>query len=370
MMATPTQREVADLAGRHGFPSVSILMPLARSGDAPAQNRIRLHNLVREAERRLAALGVPPTAVPELLAPALPLADRTIRAAERRRPAGLALFLAPGLARCHALPVAVAELVTVGERFHLRPLLALVGDRQRFYLLALDLHGSRLFRGSRDGLRAVPLPGVPASLEEAMRLDDRQEQLQFHQTGPARPGGRPAAAFHGHGVGSDDAKDRIARYFREVDRGVHRALRGEDATLVLAGVDYLLPIYRGVTTYPHLATGQVPGNPRRLGRRALHERAWAVARQGLHGAHDAVERYQQLNGTGRTTDELARIVEAAEAGQVESLLLPAEHGSPDGAWAAAVDRAVARTVACGGAVWVLAPDQLPASPLPAAVLRY
>jgi Bacterial archaeo-eukaryotic release factor family 7 len=369
-MATLTRRAVADLAGWHGFPSVSILMPLARTDDAPAQNRIRLRNLVREAERRLAAAGVPPTASRKLLAPASSLAERTILAAKRRRPGSLALFLAPGLARCHALPAAAAELVSVGERFHVSPLLPLVGDRGRFYLLALDLHGTRLFRGSRDGLRAVAMPGVPASLEEAMRLDDRQEQLQLHETGPARPGGRPAAVFHGQGVGSDDAKDRITRYFREVDRGVHRALGGEHATLVLAGVDYLLPVYRRVATYPHLAQAPVPGNPRRLGRRALHERAWAVVCQELHGARDAAERYRRLRGTGRTTDDLPRIVKAAEAGQVESLLLPAEDAPADGARAAAVDQAVARTIACGGTVWALPPDRLPAVPLPAAVLRY
>jgi len=369
MTATLTRQEVADLAGRHGFPSVSILMPLARTGDAPVQNRIRLHNLIREAEHRLAAAGVPPTGAQQLLAPAAPLAERAILAAGPQRPGGLALFVSANGARCHVLPAAVAELVTVGERFHLSPLLPLVGERRRFYLLALDLHGTRLFRGTRDGLRAVPLPGVPASLEEAMRLDDRQEQLQLHEAGPARPGGRPAAVFHGHGEGSDDAKDRIARYFREVDRGVRRALHGKHATLVLAGVEYLLPIYRRVSTYPQLAKEHVPGNPRQLGRRALHERAWAVARQELHGAHDAVDRYRQLHGTGRTTDELPRIVEAAEAGQVEALLLPAADPSAD-ARAAAVDQAVARTIACGGAVWVLPPDELPASPLPAAVLRY
>jgi len=63
-------------------------------------------------------------------------------------------------------------------------------------------------------------------------------------------------------------------------------------------------------------------------------------------------------------------VRAAETGQVESLLVPAEDTSPDDARLAAVDQAVARTLARGGTVWVLPPDELPASLLPAAVLRY
>jgi len=101
-----------------------------------------------------------------------------------------------------------------------------------------------------------------------------------------------------------------------------------------------------------------------------HERAWAVARQELPAAPDAVERFRRLHGTGRATDDLARIVRAAETGQVESLLVPAEDSSPDDARLAAVDQAVARTLARGGTVWVLPPDELPASLLPAAVLRY
>jgi len=370
MMATLTRKALADLAGWHGFPSVSILMPLAGTGDDPAQNEIRLHNLIREAEHRLVAAGVPPASTRELLAPAFTLAEQATLGAGQQRPGGLALFLGADVARCHVLPAPVPELIVVGERFHVTPLLALVAGDEHFFVLALDLHGTQLFWGTRDGLRTRPLPGVPASLDEAMRFDDRQEQLQLHETGPARPGGRPAAVFHGHGVGSDDAKDRIARYFREIDRGVRQALRGEHALLVLAGVDYLLPIYRRVATYPHLARGRVPGSPRQLGRHTLHERAWAVARQELPAAPDAVERFRRLHGTGRATDDLARIVRAAETGQVESLLVPAEDTSPDDARLAAVDQAVARTLARGGTVWVLPPDELPASLLPAAVLRY
>jgi hypothetical protein len=370
MMATLTRQTLADLAGRHGFPSVSILMPLAGTGADLAQDGIRLRNLIREAEHRMVAAGVPPASTRELLAPAFPLAEQATVGSGRQRPAGLALFLAAGVASCHVLAAPVAELLMVGERFHVTPLLAQAGGDERFFVLALDLHGTRLFAGDRDGLRVRPLPGVPASLDEAMRFDDRLEQLQLHETGPARPGRRPAAVFHGHGVGSDDAKDRIARYFRAVDRGVRHALRGEHGPLVLAGVDYLLGIYRRVATYPHLAQGRVPGSPRRLGRRALHERAWEVARQELPAARDAVERFRRLRGTRRTTGELARIVRAAETGQVESLLVPADATAPDDARLAALDQAVARTLACGGTVWALPPDEWPAVSLPVAVLRY
>jgi hypothetical protein len=370
MMATLTRQALADLASRHGFPSVSILMPLAGTAADPAQDEIRLRNLIREAEHRVLAAGVPPASTRELLAPAFPLAEQaTVGSARQQRPGGLALFLAAEVARCHVLAAPVPELLIVGERFHVTPLLALVGDEERFFVLALDLHGTRLFAGNRDGLRARPLPGVPASLDEAMRFDDRQEQLQLHETGPARPGSRPAAVFHGHGVGSDDAKDRIARYFREVDRGVYQALRGEHAPLVLAGVDYLLPIYRRVASYPHLAKDRVPGSPRQLGHRALHERAWRVARQELPAARDAVERFRRLRGTGRTTEDLARIVRAAETGQVEALLVPSDATSPDDVRLAALDQAVALTLACRGTVWAIPPDEWPAASRPAAVLR-
>jgi hypothetical protein len=70
---------------------------------------------------------------------------------------------------------------------------------------------------------------------------------------PLVPDGMHPSIFHGHGMASaDDPKDYISHYFQQVDAGLRDLLRDEQALLVLAGVDYLLPIYAVLDFTPGL----------------------------------------------------------------------------------------------------------------------
>jgi hypothetical protein len=379
MRLLTTQGLVA-LADERDGPRVSIFLPTQGPG-SERQDPIRLRNLLRQAERRLVT-GVRQPEARELLAPGLKLAED---AAFWREAAagGLALLLAGDGARRLRLPYRPRQLVVVGDRYHLKPLLPLLYGDGRFYLLALSQHRVRLFAGDRDGLRELALPGVPAGLAEAMRLEDREEQLQLHQSGLARPGGRPAAIFHGHGVGADDAKDRILRFFREVDHGVQRAVGNGQAPLVLAAVDYLRPLYRAASTHPQILERGVSGNPDHLGPHELHRRAWALVGDRFRSDQRAVAgRCRALEQRGRATSDLRRIVAAALGGRVESLLVPmgTEHwGSVDPATGAAqlhrrarpgavdlLDLAAVETLRHGGTAYPLQEGQT----RPAAILRY
>ena len=60
---------------------------------------------------------------------------------------------------------------------------------------------------------------------------------------------------------TDDTKENLLKYFRLIDRGLHDLFEDERAPLVLAGVEYLFPIYREANTYPRLIEEGIPGNP-------------------------------------------------------------------------------------------------------------
>jgi hypothetical protein len=376
-----SSKELVALADERGGPCVSIFLPAHEPGNEQ-QGPIRLRNLLREAERRLAIAGQRHPRARDVLAPGFELAgdasfwwDIPV--------GGLALFLAGDGGRHIWLPYRPRELVVVGDRFHIKPLLPLLCGDGRFYLLALSQHRVRLFAGDREGLQELALRDVPADLAEAMRFDDPQEQLQLHQTGPARPAGRPAAMFHGHGVGPDDAKDRILRYFREVDHGVRRALGNSRAPLVLAVVDYLRPLYRAASTYPHLLAQGVSGNPDHLDPHTLHHKAWTVVGDRFRaGEQTAAARYGALEHRDLATQDLDRIVPAAAAGQVESLLVPLDSerwGTADPVTGAAqlhreprpgdvdlFDLAAVETLRHGGMAYPVRAGQT----RPSAILRY
>jgi hypothetical protein len=369
---------------------VSLYMPTYQAGADVQQNAIRCKNLMREAEGRLLEVGLRTTEASAWLDPVQQLvADNAFW---QEQSAGLALFRDAEIFRAYRLPLAFEELVVVAERFHLKPLLPLFTGDGRFYVLALSQNAVRMLQCTRYHVGTVQLENVPQSLAEALRYDDPEKQLQFHTetsqfyTGTAGGGGRRAAMYHGHGI-DEDAKDNIRGYFRQIDRGVGEALRGEQAPLVLAGVDYLLPLYHEVSSYPHLVDTGILGNPEGIRAEDLHASAWPLVEPLFGQAQDeARARYDRYIGTGLASYDLETIVPAAYDGRIDTLFvavgirqwgtfspetreiqLHQEAATHD---EDLLDFAAVHTFVNGGTVYATGPDQVPGGHHAAAVFRY
>jgi hypothetical protein len=287
--------------------TLSIFLPTHRAGPDirpfAAEDVIRWKNLVRDAADQLAAAEMPPREVDALLQPARELADD--QTFWQYQADGLAAFAAPGLFQTFRVPLHLDELVVVAPRFHLKPLLPLLAGDSRFYVLALSQNQVRLIEANRDSASEVDLGNAPRSLQEALRFDDPERQLQFHTGSGAQPRGKRAAVFHGHGVGIDDQNDNILRFCRQVDRGLSQALRPSGAPLMLAAVESVAAIYRQANTYQHLLDAVVQGNPEGLGAREIHEKAWPLVEPVIHAERSAaVGRYQAARGSAKTTARL------------------------------------------------------------------
>jgi len=361
-------------------PAVSVYLPTHRAVPETLQDPIRFKNLLRAAEEQALAAGARGPDARALLAPALDLLGDSRFWQHQQE--GLAVFAAPGIFRRYLVPSRLDELVVVSHRFHLKPLVPLVTGDSTFFLLALSQNQVRLFEGTRDTLGEIALEGVPLSLAEALRYDDPQKQLQYHTSGPAG-----AAMFHGHGTGVDEHKDKLLRFFRQVDAGIASLLRGQRAPLVLAGVEYFFPIYREVSRYSHLADDGIPGNPEQLSAEALHRRAWALLEPRFARAHEeAAARYRQLAGTGRTSTAVADVVSAVHRGRVEvlftvrsakqwgsyDLTVDRVHLLPEAAPGAQdlLDLAVVQALSRGAAVHVVDLPRMPEPAPIAAIFRY
>lgn len=362
-------------------PCVSIFLPTHRSGTETQQDLIRLKNLLGEAGEDLLAKGLRSTEANQILEPARELlADNVFW---RHQSDGLAVFLSRDNFRSYRLPLHFEELAVVADRYHVKPVLPLLTGDGQFYVLALSQNEVRLLRATRHSIGEVELVDVPESLADALKHDDPEKQLQFHTGTSGGRGGR-AAIFHGHEA---DLKDAILRYFHQIDRGVRRVLKGSQALLVLAGVGYLLPIYREASTYPQLLEAGVTGNPEGLSEEEVHREAWTVVRPHfLKARREAVARYEQLAGTGRTSNDLREVVPAAYYGRV-SVLFAAAGARRWGAFDAhtgetrvheeaefgdgdLLDFAAVQTLLNKGTVYVLNPKDMPGGAAVASVLRY
>lgn len=381
--------DLRTLLRKHEGLCVSVYMPTHRMGREVQQGPIRLKNLLGEAEEHLLASGLRALEAEGLLEPAQKLLRDGLF--WQHQSDGLAIFISPEMFHHYRLPFDFEELVVVAGRFHIKPLLPLLSGDGRFYVLALSQNEVKLLQGTRYSVSEVDLEDVPESLAEALRHNDPEKRLQFH-TGTPTPGGkgkRPAI-FHGHGVASaDDPKDYILRYFHQVDEGLHDLLRGEEVPFVLAGVDYLLPLYKEANTYPHLVDKGIEGNPEELSAEDLREQAWVIVHPLFLAAQkEAAVRYRQLAGagSGQASNDLKQVVPAAYHGRVETLFVAvglqqwgtfepatslvhlhekAEPGDED-----LLDLAAAHTLLNGGTVYAVKPEEVPDDAQLAAVFRY
>lgn len=298
---------------------VSLFMPTHRAGRMVEQDRIRFKNLVRRAEEQLILLGLRAPDAKLLLEQARRLLDEGIF--WEHESDGLAVFVSQDAFRYYRVRLPIAELVVTGPRFHTKPLLPLLEESGEFYVLALSQSRISLFRQTRFSAHEVELLGVPRSLEEAIAYEHPERQTQFRTAVAGRAGGH-STLYHGHGGRTEDARDLIFKHFRRVDETVRRVLAADHSPLVLAGVEYLLPIYREASTYPHLVEGGLIGNPDELGTEELHRGAWEIVRPDFEAARDlAQRRYEQLAGGRQASNDIEEAVSAACAGRADTVFV-------------------------------------------------
>ena len=376
--------EFATLTTASNPTCISIYAPIERLGVETQQNQIRLNNLLRQVEEKWVALGLRGQDVKDLLQPIHNLDNDDFW---RHQSDGLAIFLSPNFFRYYCLPITFPELTVVADRFHIKPLLQLMSGDGTFYVLALSQNQVRLFQGTHYHINEIELTDVPTDMAAALQYDNPEKSLQLHTGSPKGSSRDRTAIFHGQGGGSEEHKDDLLRYLREVNNSLESFLKNQQAPLILAGVDYLLPIYHEVNTYSHLLPDGISGNPETLPLEELHAQAWQIVQPYFDLAKEStISHYQELQGSEQTANTIEKVVPAAYFERVETLFIPIgenvwgvfdrdqnsvqihsqrEVGDED-----LIDLAALHTLTNGGTVYAVEQEDIPEHQAIAAVLRY
>ena len=378
--------DLKKLIEQQGKWCVSLYMPTHRMGREQQQDPIRLKNLLAEAETKLLANGIRRPETQKLMDPAEQLLWN--RNFWQHQSDGLAIFLAKDLCTIYRLPATFEEFVIIANSFHIKPLLPLLGRVGTFYVLALSMNNVRLFQGTPDTISEITLD-FPTNMEEALWTDDPEKYLNLHssrKTTNATRGGAPV--FHGHNI-SDEEKTSILRFFQSINQGLSNLIDDKTIPMVLAGVDYLLPIYREASTYQNILEDGVVGNPDRENLKELHEQAWNIARPLFEESQKkAYEKFEQLRGqqSDLAAADLETAVKAARFGQVETLFVPLgvqawgrydadknqviRASEPGAEFEDLLDIAAAETILNSGQVFAIPGEQMPGDGEVAVILRY
>jgi hypothetical protein len=388
-MAIFSLDELKNLVQNPEYPCVSLYLPMEKLGGETRQNPIRFKNLIREAENRLDEMGLRHAETVNLLKPAMELDNTDFWEIQNQ---GLVIFSSPNLFRYYCLPISCPQLVVVGKNFHIKPLLNLINNDGKFYILALSQNHVKFYSGTRYKLEEIAVENMPQNLAETLLEDEFQKGVQ-HRVGTPRSvsyAAQQPGSVHGQGSSDREKHEReILNFCYAVDTALHETLRDEKAPLILAGVDYLLPIYQKANTYPHFLETGITGNVELLKTQELNQAAWEIVAPLFQREYeDLMAVYLQLAGeeSNKIANDIKTIVPAAYYQRVDTLFVPEKeyiwgkfdlptatvelHPEPTPEDEDMLDFAVIHTMLNGGKVYSLEPEAMPRGVKVAAICRY
>jgi hypothetical protein len=371
---------------------VSIYVPTKTTSVDSDKNRIRLKNLLGDARKQLQELGVSREQARQLLEPAEGLAKDGPPARHDRE--GLVMLLSSDVTFTRRLPGEVPTLAVVNEdRFHIKPLLGFRETRNTFFVLSLSQNHVRLFEGGKHHFSERTEVDLPESLAEALWLDDPESTLQQHVTRKVQGGSRFPAMFSGSPGRLELEKEHLLRYFRRIDASLSPWLNARGSPrppLVLACVEYYLPIYAEANTYGNLAGETIAGNPDHVEHADLQARAWSIVGSRFdENEEEARTLFRRRAGdSSATSHDIDEILVAAHGDRIDTLFISDRHQQ----WGRIVstdqgvemthheafragdvdllDVAAAETLRRGGRVFTGGPEAIPAESPAAALFRF
>lgn len=362
---------------------ISIYMPAHRMGTQVRQDQIRFKNLTRQTEEQLSERGFRKDEIDTLMNPIHSLRDNTPM--WQHMSDGFVIFRSENHFSYNQFPIPFEELSLVQHRFHLKPLIPLLTGNGLYYVLGLSQNKVSLFEGTKHSLKEIEADFLPENLVHALNIDEFLETKQFH-TSTAGAGGERAAMFHGHGSAEEDRKQLIRQFFREINKNLTPFLTDRQVPLVLAGVDYLHPIYHEVNDHQGLLKNGVKGNPDQYSVDELHKRSWEIVSSVFdEELQNAKKAFEENISSKKTAHELDQVLKSAGQGRVETLFvakneqvwgrydeksmelrLETKDETPEDL----LDLCAVKTLINGGAVYSLDRNDIPKGYQTAALLRY
>lgn len=274
MINFPSQQELKELRAFSEPFCLTIYAPLIDPNAATNPNRIEVKNLLREAKTALLSAGVNPLDVKKTLRPAkLLLEDHEFWPIHHE---GLVLFTHPKLFRYYHIPDhAIPYMLTVETGFNVEPLLKAMEDNKQYFVLTLGHKNVRLYEGDHYNLKPVQLKNFPADMKQALNIDEYPKWREKHEIAPSYTG-KGSEAVHGQYNVSQTDKAMLLEFFRRIDYRLHDFLFRHQRPLIIAGVSYLLPIYRKANTYPGLLPDAITGNQDNADLQTIGEKAWQL----------------------------------------------------------------------------------------------
>ena len=258
MINFPNKNELEELTNFNSPFCLTIYSPFIDPNGGTNPNRIEFKNLLQEAKATLLSAGANLKEVEMTLKPALGLlSDREFWPIQHE---GLVLFMHHKLFLYYHMPDNEMQYkITVGKGFDLEPLLKIMNKNKSYFVLSLGHKDVQFYEGDNYGLKQIHLKGFPTDMEGTLNIDENPNWTEGHPIG-ALSSGKVVEALHGQYEASQADKEMLLQFFRQINKHLNIFLKNKQAPLILAGVNYIIPIYNQVNTYPHILTESITGS--------------------------------------------------------------------------------------------------------------
>lgn len=383
-----TREVFVELASYEQPPCVSIFLPTHKAGVEVNEQAdlVAFKNALQQVEKMLNEKGTEQIVIKKMLKPGYDLIRD--EGFWRSLNNGLAVFIADGFFKYVKLSAPLINHIRINASFYVSPLVPFMVRKEYFYLLDIAKRDPRFYRADGFGIEHLQVEEMPSDIEDVVRFEEKEGDTLFRTGGRGGTGG---ANFHGIGGGRPEHKENIATYLEEVDDTIWKShLKRENVPLLLAGQEFLIPIYRSVSDYKNIWPEALTGNHHQQSDNELYKDAMKVMKPYFdQPLKNALEDYGHKLATALTSSMAGTIIPATYYGRVATLfvkkgfsvwgtfneqenklelsrLTDNERNEADDL----VDKAVTKTIQNGGEVYFLEGDQMPNQSEMAVIFRY
>jgi hypothetical protein len=249
--------DIKEISKIKGEPCVTITLFTHRTAPRNQQDKIRLENLVKQAEIQLLEKYDKNQA-----APVIERLKNLARDIDYQNTLdGLVVFVNASLARTFYLPFNIGERVVVQDSFHTRDLVFAMNRTPRYWVLVLSEKPTRLFEVSR---------------KEFIEVDEGEFPMTHEG-----PGGEQALPG-GFGIKRSGYRDEYHRkFFRSVDNALRPFLLDDPLPLVVVGVDRFLAFFNKMTQHQDWIIASLKGSHDSTSVHELGELVWPLVKVAL-----------------------------------------------------------------------------------------
>ncbi len=370
-----------EIFDEESVPKVTIYFPTHRDPTKNEEDRIRFGNLIRSTEKRLeeTAAKEQTKRITKTLA-----AMKDDRFLWNARSEGMGIFAHEKSCVVYILQNPPRELLTVGERFHTKPLIRDFQGLDEYQVLSLDRQGFTVYEGNRTGFRKIPHgEDEPKTIADFLGDEYTEDYLSMSSSGNTS-----APTYHGQKSRKDEIDKDTERYLKLIDKHVlEHYSKPSEKPLILFALPEFHGFFRKYSKNPYLLEEGIRRSPRGVKEDELKEHAWKIIEPRYEAEIDRLlKRFEKARQKDLATDDVEKAAKHAVQGRIEAALIEAYRRIPgrireedgrityvetdDDSHGDVLDDLIDIVKKNGGEVVVLPKERMPVSSGVAAIYRF